>query len=772
MNDEPQSGTGALYRSASMNPVSTLMRREVVTCPPDTPLAEAAALMAQHQCGSVIVSQDGRPIGIWTESDAVALDLFAQGIFDQPVSGVMSAPLVSVNGMVDLQTAAGKFREHNIRHLVVVDDSGAMTGMVSQTDVVLQLGIHFYLSLREVGSIIFRSALMLPHDLGVGEAVARLRQRGGDGALVVEDGQPVGIVTERDVVRLVAERRRDITIGELASRPLVSIAVDAPLLAARDLLDQRRLRHLVVIGGKGEVLGLLSMADILAALEHGYVHHLEEVLNTSTRRLAATEQQLKLILRSAGDGMVGLDAEGVVTFANAAAAKLSGWSEDALVGQHWHTLIGHSLPDGRPCAPADCQAMAACRGGPEARLDGHIYTRRDGTTFPVAIVATPLVEGSHHSGAVLLFHDIGERLAAQRAIGERAELYRQMFERHKAVKLLIDPADGAIVDANEAAASFYGYPRDDLKMLRLAEIDVAAPMAVRKGLEEAKAERRVFFQASHRTADGSVRDVEVYAGPVAVNRRTYVHAIVTDVTDRKNFQAELEKMAERLARSNADLQQFAYVASHDLQEPLRTVVSYLQLIEATYGDLLDDEGREFIGYAVDGGRRMQRLIRDLLEYSRLETRAKPFATVALSRAVEAALADLAVAIKDADAEVKVIEPLPEVQGDEGQLIRLFENLIGNAVKYRHQDRKPEITIRAHQAGETWVLSVSDNGIGIDKRFFERIFMIFQRLHAHGEYEGSGIGLTICKRIVERHAGTLWVESEPGRGSTFRFTLPI
>lgn len=772
MDPNPKHQADALFANVSVEPIRSLMNVDVVVCRPETIVADVAETMALRQCGSIIIADGGgHPVGIWTESDALGLELDEPGVFDEPISRFMSSPLITIDEDTTLQSAAIKFREHGIRHLVVVNAAGIMTGLVSQTDVVLKLGIHFYLSLRQVGSIVFRTAFALPHDLRVAEAVSRLRSSTSDGALVTENGNPIGIITERDVVKLVAQRAHGVAVGEVCSKPLVTMPVDAPLLAARDLLDSRKLRHLVVTGRSGELLGLLSMADILAAMEHGYVRHLEEVLDASNRQLAEAERRLSLILRSAGEGVVGLDAAGRVTFVNVAAAKLTGWADADMVGREWHELIRHAITGNIPCPGQGCAMMAPCGGAGETRLDAHYFTRRDGSAFPVEVVASPLAEGDRHVGAVLVFRDISQRLAAQRAVGEREELYRQMFERNAAVKLLIDPNDGAIVDANQAAVRFYGHSKTALTGLTLREIDTAPMEKVTSGLADARDERVLFCRSRHRLASGAIRDVEVHSGPIGVNGRNYIHSIVTDVTDRNRFQADLETRTEQLRRSNADLQQFAYVASHDLQEPLRMVTSYLDLIKLRYADVFDEEGLEFIGYAIGGSRRMRQLIRDLLEYSRVDSRGQDFKDVSLENVIGAALANLSMAVADAGAAIVLPKFMPHVTGDEGQLVRLLQNLIGNALKYRHADRPLRVLIGVERAGNRWVVSVTDNGIGIDSRYFDRIFLIFQRLHAPGEYDGSGIGLAVCKRIVERHDGKIWVESTVGQGSKFALTLP-
>ena len=242
-----------------------------------------------------------------------------------------------------------------------------------------------------------------------------------------------------------------------------------------------------------------------------------------------------------------------------------------------------------------------------------------------------------------------------------------------------------------------------------------------------------------------------------------------DHTAEKRVERELLQKTNDLLRSNRDLEQFAYVASHDLQEPLRMVTSYTQLLARRYEGQLSEEADEFIRFAVDGAMRMQALINALLTYSRVETRGRPLIETETGVALDHALENLSLAVRESGA---VIErgPLPRVVGDPVQIMQLFQNLVGNALKFHTPDRPPRITIRAEKEGEFYMFSFSDNGIGIDPEYFERIFTIFQRLHSKEEYPGTGIGLALCKRIVERHGGSIGVRSSPGEGSIFFFTL--
>lgn len=241
-----------------------------------------------------------------------------------------------------------------------------------------------------------------------------------------------------------------------------------------------------------------------------------------------------------------------------------------------------------------------------------------------------------------------------------------------------------------------------------------------------------------------------------------------EISNRQRAESALLKSNQELARSNAELEQFAYVASHDLQAPLATIASYAQLLEKRYKDQLDSKASKFIDNIVHGCTRMQTLIDDLLEYSRVGRSRKPFQLTYCNHAVEQALVNLQGTIRETKAVVTYSE-LPEVMGDISQLVQLFQNLVSNAIKYRH-DAPPVVHITACKQDENWLISVSDNGIGIAPQHQQRIFQIFQRLHTQREYSGTGIGLAICQKIVELHGGCIWVESEPEQGSIFYFTL--
>lgn len=266
----------------------------------------------------------------------------------------------------------------------------------------------------------------------------------------------------------------------------------------------------------------------------------------------------------------------------------------------------------------------------------------------------------------------------------------------------------------------------------------------------------------------AVRDAQQAQETANAMLKQHATQLEKEAAERKLAEEALRRAADQLARSNEELEQFAYVASHDLQEPLRVVTGYVQLIERKYEGQLDADADQFFHYIVDGVTRMQHLINDLLNYSRVSTRGAPFRDVDLRAVMDRALGNLEPVVAESGAKV-IRGALPSIRGDESQLVQLFQNLINNGIKF-HGDHPPEIHVSARRDGSQWELAVRDNGIGIERQYWDQIFVIFQRLHTRQKYAGTGIGLAICKRIVERHGGRIWLDSQPGQGTTFHFTL--
>lgn len=395
-------------------------------------------------------------------------------------------------------------------------------------------------------------------------------------------------------------------------------------------------------------------------------------------------------------------------------------------------------------------------------------------------------------------HCADERRAeSERALQERSE---QLFRQQEILEsVLRSIGDGVVVaDAN---GKFLIWNPAATRLMGIGPMDIPPDRWTRTygvfladGTSPCPVERLPLVRAIRgESVDGEtlfIKNQELNAGGwINVTARPLVDSagmvqggtvVMSDVTERKKTQAalqqtrdELEQRVEertaQLVQYSKDLEQFAYVSSHDLQQPLRMITSYVQLLKQHCKEKLDDEGKEFIQYVVDGAARMKRLINDLLKYSRLRTEAKPFELIDCEDVLGQVLASLSLAVREAGAEI-THDPLPRIRGDETQLLQLFQNLIDNAIKFR-TDRRPEVHIGVRKAGEHWRFSVRDNGIGIDPQYAERIFIIFQRLHPREKYPGTGMGLAICKQVVERHGGRLWMESAPEVGTTFHFTIP-
>ncbi|PYJ02479.1 MAG: hypothetical protein DME25_15885 [Verrucomicrobia bacterium] len=399
------------------------------------------------------------------------------------------------------------------------------------------------------------------------------------------------------------------------------------------------------------------------------------------------------------------------------------------------------------------------------------------------ILHTDELESQIYEKTAALNTELAERKRAEQSLRDSEALYHSLVDTLP-INILRKDLNGRVTYGNRGYCERMGKPLSAL--LGKTDYDLFPKELAEKYLrddEKVVCTGEMFEDIEeHRSGDGQRLYVHVLKAPVRDAKAKIVgtQVIFWDVTARKLAEEALEKAAAELARSNKELEQFAYVASHDLQEPLRMITSYTQLIAKRYKEKLDDDAQEFMHFAVDGARRMQKLIQGLLEYSRVGTRGKPFEPTDCEQMLSDALANLKVALEESGATV-TRDPLPKLMADSIQLTQLFQNLIANALKFR-TEKPPHIhlgverRLRVNAASLNvppyeWIFQVRDNGIGIERRYFERVFIIFQRLHTPDRYPGTGIGLAICKKIVERHGGRIWVESEPGCGTTFSFALP-
>jgi PAS domain S-box-containing protein len=376
--------------------------------------------------------------------------------------------------------------------------------------------------------------------------------------------------------------------------------------------------------------------------------------------------------------------------------------------------------------------------------------------------------------ATATISDISVRKDAEKHLAQMEGKYRGLLEAAPDAMVVVNQG-AEIVLLNVQAEKQFGYRRDELLGQKVKNI-IPEGFAERliaddlRSAEDALAQQiGTGIELTGRRKDGSEFPIELMLSPLGGAEGILVTAAIRDISVRKKAAAHLQQKMEELNRSNEELGQFAYIASHDLQEPLRMVASYTQLLSRRYKGKLDADADEFIAFAVDGASRMQRLIQDLLAFSRVETKGKALLDTSSEDALAQALKNLRGAIHESGALV-THDPLPVVPADEMQLIQLFQNLVGNAIKYQSPG-VPRVHIAATKNdGKKWMFSVQDNGLGIDPQYFEKIFGMFQRLHKREEFAGTGIGLAICKKIVERHGGSISVESQLGQGSTFRFAL--
>ena len=505
-----------------------------------------------------------------------------------------------------------------------------------------------------------------------------------------------------------------------------------------------------------EHYGLVStISDITAQ------HDAERRLRESERRFRRTFE-----LAASGIAHIGMDRRFIRV--NRRLCEILGYPEQELLG-----LTGRQISHPDDLDIINQQRPRLYAGEIDAvRLEKR-YLRKDGSVVWVKFTMTverdaqdkPLYE-------IGVYDDVTAQRDAEVKLKESEARFRQTFEL--AASGICHVIDGRFVRVNRSLCEILGYSESELLGKSVKEVSHpddrnltdAERARIRKGeIDSARFEKRYI------RADGKMvwADVAIALVRDAAGVPQYEVAIFDDITERKQAEAALQQAHEELKRSNAELEQFAYVASHDLQEPLRMVASYTQLLGRRYDARLDQDAREFMSYIVDGATRMKQLIEDLLEYSRVGTKRAEFKPVACEAALRRALFNLRAAIEEGGAAV-THDALPTLAADEVQLGQLFQNLIGNSLKFRSAS-VPRIHVAVTEGPGEFTFEVRDNGIGIEQQYYERIFMVFQRLHNKGEYPGTGIGLAICKKVVERHGGRIWVESRPGAGSSFYFTLP-
>jgi len=460
------------------------------------------------------------------------------------------------------------------------------------------------------------------------------------------------------------------------------------------------------------------------------------------------------------------DAEGRLTYFNAAATKLSGRTPQLGVDQ-WCVTWKIFQADGSPLPHHQCPMAIALQGGDIAEGTECLAERPDGSRFWFTPYPAVLRDAEGRiTGGINLLVDITGRKLAQRTAQRESRLLSAIVDSSDDAIVSKD-LNGTITSWNKSAERLFGYTAEEIigkpvTLLIPPDRQDEEPQIIAR----LKAGERVdHFETLRRRKDGTLLDISLTISPVRDEQGQIVGAskIARDITERQRAEAEIR-------RANQDLEQFAFSVSHDLQEPLRSVKIYSELLTQRYSSKLDGQALEFLEYLGAGATRLELLVSDLLTYTRVSKRVEGSEFADGNASLAAVLEGMSGSILASGARI-TSDPLPTIPMHGVQLQQLFQNLIGNAIKYRSPERTCEIHVAAERRGGGWTFAVIDNGIGIAPEYKERVFGLFKRLHTSDEYSGTGIGLAICQRIVDQYHGRIWVESEPGRGSTFRFTIP-
>jgi PAS domain S-box-containing protein len=496
----------------------------------------------------------------------------------------------------------------------------------------------------------------------------------------------------------------------------------------------------------------------------------QEVASDITEEhLRESEEKFRSSFTYASIGMALVNIEGRFLKVNDSLCKMLGFSENELLDKTFQNI---THPDDLN-ADLNFQARLLKEEISHYQIEKR-YITKSGNIIWVLLSVTMVHDAN---GRPLYFIKQVQDITSQKKITEdllkSEERFRNSFDYAPIGMGIVNP-DGVWLQANSALCHILGYTEDELKKMTFQQLthpdDLAADLEnhkklVNREIDHFQMEKKYFHK------DKSIIWILLSVTLVRDHLGNPVYFIkqIQDISERKKMAFELEQKNLKLLESNQELEQFAYVASHDLQEPLRMVASYVQLLARNYKDRLDSDANEIISYAVDGVKRLRDLLDGLLSYSRINTENKKSEKIDLSKILPSVLANLKVFIKENGAIIEYGD-LPVIKGNTIQIIRLFQNLIANSIKYRSEE-PPLIKIDAVLQNNEWIFSVKDNGIGIEEEFKDKIFVIFQRLHTRDKYEGEGLGLSVCKRIVEKHGGRIWVKSEEGKGSTFYFTLP-
>jgi PAS domain S-box-containing protein len=686
--------------------------------------------------------------------------------FGSAVLTLLVVGAISYRGMM-VSSDSDRLVRHTHEVLETLQDSlSALQGMESSSRGFVLTGSDEYLDLLQAGILRVHQDQTLLRNLTVDNPVQQrqfpilnrlLNQKIELGEQIIGLRRTMGLEAAADAIRAGPSQR---IVNEFQGVVREMQNEELRLLVLRDADAKRRLGQFKTVLILGTVLGLL-----IAAAAGWSV--LTDSIKTGLAEAALRDEKEKyrLLLDGVQDyAIFMLDPHGMVASWNAGAERIKGYKADEIIGQNFSRFyLQNDIDQSKPKQELE---IAATRGRSEIE---HWRVRKDGSRFWANVVITAV---RNSSGSLLGFSEVS------RDISERKETeakYRGLLEAAPDAMVVVNQG-GEIVLLNLQAEKQFGYHRDELVGQQVKNIipEGFAERLIADGTRtaaEALAQQiGTGIELYGRRKDGSDFPIEIMLSPLESSGGILVTAAIRDISVRKAAEKHLAEMVRELKRSNDELGQFAYVASHDLQEPLRMVASYTQLLAKRYKGRLDSDADEFIAYAVDGSNRMQRLIQDLLSYSRAGVAGKALHEISSENALKEALTNLRATIQESGAVV-THDVLPAITTDDTQLAQLFQNLVGNAIKYRSAE-VPRVHVSATKNGsQEWVFSVRDNGLGIDPQYFERIFVLFQRLHGRKDFRGTGIGLAICKKILDRLGGRIWVESQPKKGSTFYFAVP-
>lgn len=513
------------------------------------------------------------------------------------------------------------------------------------------------------------------------------------------------------------------------------------------------------LGSKGDKLDAIAAG--LNTLGEEMEHHIQ--------KLRESEERFRMLVENVKDyAIFRIDTGGRIITWNKGGERIKKYTATEILGKH--ISIFYTEEDIRNGVPEKNLKIAKEKGKYET--EGW-RVRKNGAKFWANIVYTALYDNKGNlNGYAKITRDMSERKKAEEKLKSSQSFLNSVIENIPNMIFVKDAKELRFVRLNKAGEELLGYSREEL--LGKNDYDFfpkeEADFFTRKDKETLKNKELLHIPEEFiETKTRGKRILETKKIPLLneQGKPLYLLGISNDITDRKKTEAELKQKSEEITRSNAELEQFAYLASHDLQEPLRTVTSYVQLLKNRYKDQLDKDANEFIDFAVSGSNRMRNLINSLLQYSRAN-RVKAFENVDCNELLDEVLENMNSIIQETGTTF-YYKNLPVVHGDRVLLSELFQNLFSNSIKFRN-GATPEINISCKEEKNHYLFSVRDNGIGIDPKYSGKIFEIFQRLHTVDKYPGTGIGLAICRKIVERHGGKIWIESEAGNGSTFHFTI--